>query len=323
VIFSSGSAVTGLDIGTTSVKAATLKHTSKGARLTGLALAEIAQSDDWAQSAAEAAVAALAESGTAKNTPVVSAVGGTGVSVKHVTFPEMPKQALAESIRWEARKHVPFEGADFVLDFQPLEGANGDDNGELQVLLAAVETRLLDSHIELLGAAGVEPDTVDLTPLVLMNEMDEEGLLDDEALCVIDVGVQGITMVVYRRKGLFFARSIPLVGKKAPKTPDEKSGDGGGDSAGDDAWLKVLEREVRRSLTFYNNETGKKGIGRIYLTGGRALTPGIDKRLQSDLRIPTEVLNPLANLTDVGVDLEALKPEGPRFAVALGLARRQ
>ena len=374
MIFGSGGIVTGLDVGTTSVKAATLKHGSTGAKLVGLALAEIDSSHDWAQAAAEATSAALSRSGAGKNTPIVTAVGGPGVSVKHVTFPDMPRQALAESIRWEARKHIPFEGSDFVLDFQPLEGANGGDNGELQVLLAAVETGLLDRHVELLGGIGVEPDTVDLTPLALMNEVDEEGLLDHEALAVIELGVKSITMAVYRRGGLFFARSIPLVGKvmrpknvepqdetektkdarpkdetektkdARPKDETEKTKDARpkdetektkgarpkdkrektkNESGGDDAWTKVLLREVRRSLTFYHNETGKQGIDKIYLTGGRALTPDIEKKMQSELAIATDILNPLKNLKDVAVDLGELESEGPRFTVALGLARRQ
>ena len=88
------------------------------------------------------------------------------------------------------------------------------------------------------------------------------------------------------------------------------------------AWQKTVLREVRRSLTFYNNETGKQGIDKIYLTGGRALAEGVDEMLQSDLGIATEVLNPLTSIGSVGVDLGDLNSEGPRFAIALGLARR-
>jgi type IV pilus assembly protein PilM len=376
VILGSGGVVTGLDVGTTSVKAVTLKHRGNVPTLVGLAIADIDREGDRAAATAAAVRAALERSGGGKNTPLVSAVSGAGISVKHVTFPEMPRQALAESIRWEARKHIPFGGSDFILDFQPLDGADGNDGGELQVLLAAVETKLLDSHIELLQQAGIEPDTVDLAPLALMNEAEEEGLLNGDAIAMIDLGVSAISMSVYRRNGLFFARSIPLVarvaggardgeveeaegdskrdgkpadvkkdgatkgdgkqtdGRKAAKTKPGSSGrhakarDAKADAqAGDSSpeangWMKTVLREVRRSLTFYNNETGKQGIDKIYLTGGRALAPGVDEMLQADLGIATEVLNPLDKLSDVGVDVEHLKAEGPRFAIALGLARR-
>ncbi|MFH1502641.1 MAG: type IV pilus assembly protein PilM [Candidatus Eisenbacteria bacterium] len=362
MVFGSGGIVTGLDVGATSVKAATLQHRRGGVRLVGLAMAEIGDSDDREGAVVSAIRAALEGGGAGKNTPVVSVVGGPGVSVKHVTFPEMPRQALAESIRWEARKHVPFGGSDFVLDFQTLEGGEGDEEGELQVLLAAVETRLLDSHIELLKAAGVEPDTVDLAPLALMNEVEEEGLLNGEAVAVIDLGVSAISMSVYRRKGLLFARSIPLVAKavdatapgddtvagrdkkdgKSDAEPGKAKADGKSDAGSGKAkvdgksdagsarakadaaggWRKTVLREVRRSLAFYNNETGKQGIDRLYLTGGRALAPGIDEMLQNELGVATEVMNPLESLTDIGVEIGKLKPESARFAIALGLARR-
>ncbi len=318
MIFGKGALVTGLDVGATSVKAVTLRHRAGQSQLVGLAVAEIPESEDHAAATTQAIRAALAGSGTTQKTPVISAVGGSGISVKHVAFPEMPRQALAESIRWEARKHVPFEGSDFVLDFQPLDGASESDNGEMQVLLAAVETKLLDSHVEILAAAGVEPDAVDLIPLALINEIEEEGLLNGEALAVIDLGVKAITVAVYRRGGLFFARSIPLVSKGGRASAEE----GSDEPRGGDTWAKAMLREVRRSLTFYHNETGKQGIDKIYLTGGRALEPGIDKMMQEDLGIATEVLNPLANVKSAGIDVEDLKAQGPRFAVAIGLARR-
>ncbi len=322
MFFGSGGIVTGLDVGATSVKVATLMHHAGAAKLVGLAMAEIAASGNRDEATAQAIKAALEKGGAGKNTPIVSAVGGHGVSVKHVRFPEMPRQTLAESIHWEARKHVPFGGSDFVLDFQLLDGANGDDNGELQVLLAAVETKLLDSHIEALGTAGVEPDTVDVTPLVLMNEIDEEGLLDGEAIAVIDLGISAITMSVYRRKGLFFARSIPLVARASEDDADGKKDQARGSTPSGEGWQRTVLREVRRSLAFYNNETGKQGIDRIYLTGARALAHGMAEKLRDELGIATEVLNPLENMGDIGVDIEELKSEGPRFAVALGLARR-
>jgi type IV pilus assembly protein PilM len=330
VAFGSGGIVTGLDVGATSVKAATLRHRGGGVKLIGLAIADVAESDDRAGATVEAIKAVLGRSGLVKNSPIISVVGGASVSVKHVTFPDMPRQALAESIRWEARKHVPFGGSDFVLDFHSLEGADGDSSGELQVLLAAVETKLLDSHIETLKAAGIEPDAVDLAPLALMNEIDEEGLLNGDAVAAIDLGVSGINVSIYRRKGLFFARSIPLVARGPRSATSERGGDAAGDETrssdelekNGNAWKKTVLREVRRSLTFYNNETGKQGIDKIYLTGGRALDAGMDEMLQSDLGIATEVLNPLNSLSNVSVNVEELRSEGPRFAIALGLARR-
>jgi Tfp pilus assembly PilM family ATPase len=80
---------------------------------------------------------------------------------------------------------------------------------------------------------------------------------------------------------------------------------------------------VQRSLAFYNSETGRRGIDKIYLSGGRALAEGIAERFTDSLKVPTEVLNPLKNLADTEIDIESLKPQGPRFALAMSLARRR
>jgi type IV pilus assembly protein PilM len=343
VTFGSRRVVTGLDVGTTSVKAVCLGHGPDGARLLGLSIVELDRDADAGPAngpdvnrKAAAIREALARSGAdrARGAPIITAVGGPGVSIKHVAFPPMSRHALAESIHWEARKHVPFGESDFILDFQILNEGNG--NGKMEVLLAACEAELVEHHVADLGAAGVEPDAVDLVPLALMNEADEEGLLNSETLAVIDIGVTAINLAIHRRGGLFFSRTLPLLVGRHPdlKKNDAKGGgwtrSGAPDAPGipqvaaddDDAWRPVALAEIHRSLTFYNNETGKKGIDKIYLTGGRALAQGVIEDLTGGLGIATEVMDPFKRVEISALGVEELAGHGPRFAVAMGLARR-
>ena len=340
-----GRTVTGLDVGSTSVKAVRVASRKEGALVVGAAIAELpdrreldtgvdgSQADPRVESIREV----LEACGTdLRRGTLVSVVGGPGVSIKHVSFPAMSRQALAESIRWEARKHVPFGDTDFVLDFQLMDGRNGgseNDEKEMQVILAAVERSLIDEHVALLGRAGVEPMTVDLVPLALINELDEERLLNDGAAAVIELGATGLTLSIYRRGGFFFARSIPMGSQKtvereraaaeAAADEDPEVDAPSTSSAMSRRWLDLALKEIRRSLTFYNNETGKQGIEMVYLTGGRALTPGIAESFEEALGVRAKVLNPLGENTQSTADLSRLVPQGPRFAVAMGLARRE
>jgi Tfp pilus assembly PilM family ATPase len=88
-------------------------------------------------------------------------------------------------------------------------------------------------------------------------------------------------------------------------------------------WLDLVLREARFSLTFYNNETGKHGIGKIYLAGGRALMPDLAGAFRDSLGVETEVLNPLERIGDLGDEFAKMKSQGPRFMLAMGLARRR
>jgi type IV pilus assembly protein PilM len=315
-----GHIVVGLDVGSTSVKAVRLGHGRGGPKLLGVALEEI--KPDSGGAAPGAAAAARLEAvksaiehcgaGLGAGVPIVTAVGGPGVSIKHVTFPAMPRQELAESMRWEARRHVPFGAAEFILDFQVLDGASrkASEEREMRVLLTAVERRLVDEHVAFLNGAGLQVDTVDLIPLAIMNEADEEGLLNGRAVAVVDIGATALNLAIYKRGGFLFARTVPFAAPAGARV-DPKG------------WLEVAVQEVHRSLTFYHNESGKETIERILLTGGRSLTPGVTGAFQQATSVETATLDPFVKLTGLSQEAEALRPQGPRFALAAGLARRR
>jgi type IV pilus assembly protein PilM len=328
--------VTGLDVGSESVKAVRLLHTGDSMKIAGLALTEIkypsqirGEGDPGARKARiDAIKSALRSSGTDVSRPcrVVTAVAGPGVSVKHVTFPKMSNPSLAESIGWEAKKHVPFGASEFVLDFQPLARDAADGADEMHVLLAAVEKRHMDAHVGLVCDAGVEPDAVDLAPLAMMNEVEAEGLLGDSSVASVEIGCCTLSMSIYKAGGLLLVRSVnvpPTMGG-APGATKAREGEAGGEEPPDSrrAWQGFVLKEVQRSLAFYNTETGRHGIEKIYLGGGRALAADITERFKSALSIPTETLRPFDGVGS-SIGIEAHKDQGPRFALAMSLARRR
>ena len=323
--------VTGLDVGAESVKAVRLQHAGDSVKLVGIALAEIdyptanrSETDEGANGArVDAITSALKASGTdiSASCQVVTAVEGPSISVKHVSFPKMPNPSLAESIGWEAKKHVPFGASEFVLDFQMLARETGDEANEMHVLLAAVEQRHIDNHVGLVCEAGVEPYTVDIVPLALMNELDAQGLIDDGAVASVEIGVSTLSVSIHRAGGLLLVRSVRM-----PVARGSRAAGSGREGESEDAsgrWQAFVLKEVQRSLAFYNSETGRRGIDKIYLSGGRALAEGIAERFTDSLKLPTEVLNPLKGLADTEIDIESLKLQGPRFALAMSLARRR
>jgi len=323
--------VTGLDVGAESVKAVMLRHAGEKVKLVGIALAEIdyptvnrSATDEGANGARiDAIKSALKASGTdiAASCHVVTAVEGPSVSVKHVSFPKMASPNLAESIGWEAKKHVPFGASEFVLDFQLLARGAGEEADDMHVLLAAVEQRHIDSHVGLVCDAGVEPFTVDIVPLALMNELGARGLVDDGAVASVEMGASTLSVSIYRSGGLLLARSVRMPLTKAAGSAAASGGEGESEGARR-KWQRFVLKEVQRSLAFYNSETGRRGIDKIYLSGGRALAEGVAERFTDALKVPTEVLNPLKNLAETKIDIESLLPQGPRFALAMSLARR-
>jgi type IV pilus assembly protein PilM len=324
--------VTGLDVGAETVKAVVLLHARDRVTLVGIALAEIdyptvnrsATDEDANGARIDAIKSALQASGTNTSVScrVVTAVAGPSVSVKHVTFPKMANPNLAESIGWEAKKHVPFGASEFVLDFQLLAREAGEEADEMQVLLAAVEQPHIDSHVELVCDAGVEPSAVDIVPLALMNELGAQGLVKDGAVASVEMGASTLSVSIYRAGGLLLVRSVSMPATTGAGSAAASGGEGESEKARR-RWQTFVLKEVKRSLAFYNSETGRRGIDKIYLSGGRALAEGVAERFTDALKVPTEVLNPLQDLAEAKIDIESLLPQGPRFALAMSLARRK
>jgi type IV pilus assembly protein PilM len=87
--------------------------------------------------------------------------------------------------------------------------------------------------------------------------------------------------------------------------------------------LDNLVREVRRSLTFYENQSKIKGFSTIILTGGSALLKGLDGYLSTELGLPVRRLNPFRKIKVEQASL--LSPFGDdlcKLALAVGLAIR-
>jgi type IV pilus assembly protein PilM len=306
----SNQVVTGVDVGASSVKIVRLSHKRGSSDMIGLALTEIPEgAANDAEARHERVVAAIKDAMTyagiepGRAGAVVTAVSGPSVSVKHVPFPVMNDKELAESVRWEAKKHLPFDPKNVDLDYQRLTREDVEGEGSSHVLLGAAQAGVLERHVAALTEAGIEPAIVDLAPTVLINEVDEEGLLNGSAVAVADLGASNASLSVYTRGGLFFSRSIPV-----PKREGK--------------WLEHILTEVRFSLTFYNNETGRKGIESLFLSGGRALEDGIVGRFSDTLGVTTELLDPFTFAGAFDVDAK-LKGQSPRFALAMGLARRR
>ena len=342
--FGSKKPVIGLDVGAAAVKAVKLSRNGERLEVSGLAMAEVRPKSseqvdpEMAKrvAAADAITRVFAALGTepARAGAIVTAIGGPGVSIKQLRFPKMKAQTFAEALQWEARKHVPFDPTDVVLDFQILdEDEDGDgEDAEMTVLLAAAKKGYMEQHLSALSEAGVEPHVVDLAPLALMNEADEEGLIDGGSIAIVEIGRDAATLSAYRRGSAFFARSILLYqammsGGQNGGGSDSHSRHGEGmaleGNADPATWLPHLLNEVSISLRFYDNETQKKGIDALYLAGGRALTPGITEAFESRLSIETKVMDPLAAFKGPVVESDELGVQGARFSLAMGLARRR
>ncbi len=265
-------------------------------------------------------------------------VSGPDVIVKQVSLPLMDDLEVASALRFEARKHLPFDVQTMVLDHQVL-GRNLAER-RIDVLLAAVSQQRLDRALELLRALGLEADIVDATPLALANALQHSVLRDGspehEPRLLLDLGHQGSWLTLRQPSQPFFSRRLEWGGALLSQAVAVSFG-GSLDRA--DAWkldsnaslaqtgleaiaarhaVDRLAEEVRRSLAFYGTLAQLPERLSLRVCGGTTRLSGLVARLGEALGMPATPFSPLDAL-DRGAHAPA---GGPQYAQAYGLALR-
>lgn len=87
-------------------------------------------------------------------------------------------------------------------------------------------------------------------------------------------------------------------------------------------WAAGLIAQVRNSIDYYHASSGGTLVARIALTGGSAQMPGLASRISEELRLPVDIIDPLAHLQPPRSRRARAHLPSPAgaFAVAAGLA---
>lgn len=278
----------------------------------------------------------------AKN--ICTAISGPSVSVKQIKSIPLAPEEMQSSLLFEARKHLPLDESDAVIDYQILRGDM--QSQDMDILLVATTKKIFDNHLKILKDADVEPNAIDGNALALVNSYYATNgpLTGEDALVFLDIGARYSNITMVSQHTMLFSRDLNWAGSNF--TDDIKTsmkveyaeaeaikrergmgallGDG---AAAETTGIRMARRmamdnlidEIRRSLRYYTKETGCREFQRILLCGGTAALPNLNSHLAAQLNMTVEIYNPFTNfITPAGLD-DAM---GPRMAVACGLALR-
>ncbi len=208
----------GLDIGTDSIKVAEAKFAKDGITITGLGIARTPEgifdneviTDPKALGAAIKAL--LNESGIKTKQCVSSVSGASQVVVRVISVPKMNDAELAETMKWEVERQVPFSPSEVVMDFQALNLPSADPAAsEMDVLLAVAQQQLIENHVEALRSAGLKPTAIDIEPLAASRALIElsSNAARDETVAVVNIGAARTDMGVFE-SGILTFPSPPI-----------------------------------------------------------------------------------------------------------------
>ncbi|MBI5387373.1 MAG: type IV pilus assembly protein PilM [Verrucomicrobia bacterium] len=272
---------------------------------------------------------------------------GFHVFSKFVKLPPVDTSKVTQIIQYEAQQNVPFPLEEVVWDYQIL---GTTPSGELEVLLVAIKSDVVEGIFRSVEAAGLKMQLVDVSPAALCNAFrynygDLEGctmLLDIGARTStllffegenvysrgINIGANSITQDFSKESKLGFEEAerlkiqegfVSLGGAyEEPENPNQ--------AAISKIARQVMTRlhiQVNQTIQFYRGQQGGSPPQRLFLSGGATIMPYTAQFFAEKLNLPVEYFNPFRNVQiDPSLNLEEVAKVAHSLGEVVGLSLR-
>lgn len=340
----------GLDIGTSSVRAAELALRASGPELIHfgqIALPEGALRDGEVVDgpAVTEAIRELWKAVKFSHKKVTVGVANPRVVVRQVEVPYLKPDELRKALPLLVGDQVPIDASQAVLDFAPLEEIRtSDGTRSLSGLLVAGVEEMIVRTVDAVLAAGLDPTVVDLNSFAVLRAVAASpGLgLTTHPEAVVEIGADLTNIVVHENGIPRFVRILLIGGRATTQSLMDELGltrieaeqakrevslvDESGTNAG---LARAMTRsandlieEIRGSLDYYSATSASGPVTRVVLSGGGARLRGLAERLSERLHVPVEVGSPLSGIAvgATGLSDAQLRFVDPIAAVPVGLA---
>jgi type IV pilus assembly protein PilM len=243
-----------------------------------------------------------------------------------------------------------------VVEFEIIGDA--DDPSQMNVWLVASPREMIDSRVNTLEEAGLEPLVIDVEAFALIRSLVELNSSDRylrQTVALVDMGAGHTDVNVVSQGEFALTRNIPIAGDSFTNAIKSLTGasfeeseqikldmtraypvDQLGEMQADNRNWKVVQplldelvREIRRSINFYHSQFPEGNteafVTNVVLTGGTARMPGMDAYMSAKLSIPTETAGVFKeSAISIGrVPGQFLDEHGPVLAVGTGLALKE
>ncbi|HXX41651.1 MAG TPA: type IV pilus assembly protein PilM [Chthoniobacterales bacterium] len=275
------------------------------------------------------------------------AVPGQSVFARFVKLPAVEEEKIEKIIAFEAQQNVPFPIDEVVWDYQ-LVGGGADE--QIQVVLVAIKSDLLDEINGAVEEAGLRASIVDVATMSLYNAFRYN--YSDLGGCslVVDIGAR-TTNLLFVESGKIFSRSVPIGGSSITvaiakefnepfsaaefrKKRDGFVSLGGAYAEPTDpdvarvskimrSTMTRLHAELMRSISHYRAQQQGSSPQRLFLCGGSASTAYMREFFQEKLQLPIEFFNSLRNVAVAeSAPLKEIAHSGHLLGELVGLALR-
>src|SRR5213594_5226842 len=131
---------------------------------------------------------------------------GFHVFSKFVKLPPVDTSKVTQIIQYEAQQNVPFPLEEVVWDYQILGAAA---SGELEVLLVAIKSDIVEGLFRVAETAGLRLSLVDVSPAALCNAFRYNYGDMESCTMLLDIGAKTSNLLFFE-KGKLYSRGISI-----------------------------------------------------------------------------------------------------------------
>jgi len=224
---------------------------------------------------------------------VTLALPGNESIVRYFEIPSIPRREVANAVRFEAQKYMPFEAKELSHDFEIFPDAKKKNS---KVVFLAAKKDLVQNLLRIMSDAGVTVAAVEPDALSLLRVQSlQPGAKNDEVQALISAREDGsLDVVITKNKMLLMVRSGTVASLD----------------------FTSFAKEIALSFGYFSKNFKEEEIKRVFLSVDPVYDlPGWIEGLRAQFDVPVQEWN-LSGLLDKAT------PVFPGMAVAIGAGLR-
>lgn len=335
------SATFGLDIGTTSIKALSIKKSGNTLSIESLGIGPTPAKGIISEAPEDLrlftdAVKQVINSANIKQKEVNIALPESQVYTKIIEMPSLSEKELAAALKYEMEQYIPLPLDQVKTDWQIL-GASNTQNKSTRVLLVAAPLSLIKKYEQIMDELGLVPAVIETEMLSVHRSMfplvntQSSNMIVHMGAATTNIAVveNGEVVMVFTvdKGGIAITRAISLdLGIDITQADSYKKAYGLNKDAFEGkigkSLFPILESilgDIRKTMLLYKEKNPNQPITQLILSGGSAQLPGVDIYFTNQLNLQV-VLGSSFQIYDLKNVPQELASDALSFNVVVGLA---
>ncbi|MFH1561692.1 MAG: type IV pilus assembly protein PilM [Patescibacteria group bacterium] len=328
----------GLDIGPATIKLVQLQKDKTVLKLLAVGevpspVSSVSQATDSQLAQIAATVKKLVSDSGVKSKNVVFSLPEAEVTSRLTQFPAMKENELKGALEFEAETFIPYPLDKAQMDYQIVKK---EADGKLLVFIVAAPKLMVEKYLKIAKLSGLVTAALETQAVAMTRYLASR----TDPVLLLNVGVTDSLLVVGKEGNVLLSRSLPFGTTALSRSVAVSLGlePNVAEQYRVAYGLKKdeLEGRVRNSLlpifsrlidevkkTFLSfKEDWQQDIRAVAVGGIGSIMPEFSEEMAKMLGVEIQLIQPFASVKIEGPSTVDLKVEGPKFAIAFGLACR-